>query len=113
MKFQAGELLQDFLFVAFKEFLQAYEIVVFPNLIVVGAIFLNVFLNIVLVFGYLGFPELGVKGLAIASLIVRWLMAILLFIYCTPFLRGKTQKYKSYIKDLLKNRLAYFSCYVF
>ncbi len=90
------------LFVAFKEFLQAYEIVVFPNLIVVGAIFLNVFLNIVLVFGYLGFPELGVKGLAIASLIVRWLMAILLFIYCTPFLRGKTQKYKSYIKDLLK-----------
>ncbi len=78
------------LFVAFKEFLQAYEIVVFPNLIVVGAIFLNVFLNIVLVFGFWGFPELGVKGLAIASLIVRWLMAILLFIYCIPFLRGKT-----------------------
>lgn len=90
------------LFVAFKEFLQAYEIVVFPNLIVVGAIFLNVFLNIVLVFGYWGFPELGVRGLAIASLIVRWLMAILLFIYCIPFLRGKTNKYKSYIKDLLK-----------
>lgn len=90
------------LFVAFKEFLQAYEIVVFPNLIVVGAIFLNVFLNIVLVFGYFGFPELGVKGLAIASLIVRWLMAIFLFIYCIPFLRGKTSKYKSYIKDLIK-----------
>ncbi len=90
------------LFVAFKEFLQAYEIVVFPNLIVVGAIFLNVFLNIVLVFGYLGFPELGVKGLAIASLVVRWLMAIFLFIYCIPFLRGKASKYKSYIKDLIK-----------
>jgi len=90
------------LFVAFKEFLQAYEIVVFPNLIVVGAIFLNVFLNIVLVFGYFGFPELGVKGLAIASLIVRWLMAIILFIYCMPFLKGKTAKYRSYIKDLIK-----------
>lgn len=90
------------LFMAFKEFLQAYEIVIFPNLIVVGAIFLNIFLNIVFVFGYLGFPELGVKGLAIASLIVRWLMALILFLYCIPFLKGKTQKYKSYIKDLIK-----------
>lgn len=90
------------LFVAFKEFLQAYEIIVFPNMIVVGAIFLNVFLNIVLVFGYFGFPELGVKGLAIASLIVRWLMTIILFIYCLPFLKGKTNRQKSYIKDLIK-----------
>lgn len=90
------------LFVAFKEFLQAYEIVIFPNLIVIAAIFLNVFLNIVFVFGYMGFPELGVKGLAIASLIVRWLMTFVLFIYCIPFFRGKAQKYKSYIKDLVK-----------
>ena len=90
------------LFVAFKEFLQAYEIVVFPNLIVVAAIFLNVFLNIVFVFGYFGFPELGVKGLAIASLIVRWLMALVLFIYCLPFLKGKAKKYGNYIKDLIK-----------
>ena len=90
------------LFVAFKEFLQAYEIVIFPNLIVIAAIFLNVFLNIVFVFGYMGFPELGVKGLAIASLIVRWLMTFVLFIYCIPFFRGKAQKYKRYIKDLVK-----------
>ena len=90
------------LFVAFKEFLQAYEIVIFPNIIVIAAIFLNVFLNIVFVFGYMGFPELGVKGLAIASLIVRWLMTFVLFIYCIPFFRGKAQKYKSYIKDLVK-----------
>ena len=90
------------LFVAFKEFLQAYEIVIFPNLIVIAAIFLNVFLNVVFVFGYMGFPELGVKGLAIASLIVRWLMTFVLFIYCIPFFRGKAQKYKSYIKDLVK-----------
>ncbi len=90
------------LFMAFKEFLQAYEIVIFPNLLVVGAIILNVFLNIVLVFGYLGFPELGVKGLAIASLIVRTLIALALFVYCIPFLKGKTQKYKNYIKDLIK-----------
>lgn len=90
------------LFAAFKEFLQAYEIVIFPNLMVIAAIFLNVFLNIVLVFGYLGFPEMGVKGLAIASLIVRWLMALALFVYCIPFFRGKTQKYKNYVKDLIK-----------
>ena len=50
----------------------------------------------------MGFPELGVKGLAIASLIVRWLMTFVLFIYCIPFFRGKAQKYKSYIKDFVK-----------
>ena len=38
------------LFIALKEFLQAYEIVNFPNMITVVQIFLNLFLNVVLVF---------------------------------------------------------------
>ncbi len=76
------------LFVALKEFLQAYEIVNFPNFVVVAEIFLNLFLNVALVFGMWGFPELGVKGLAIASLIVRTVGGIALLIYCIPFLKG-------------------------
>ncbi len=90
------------LFVALKEFLQAYEIVYFPNLITIAQIFLNLFLNIALVFGMWGFPQLGVKGLAIASLIVRTFGALAIFLYCLPFLKGRSKRVKSYIKELLK-----------
>lgn len=90
------------LFVALKEFLQAYEIVNFPNLIVIFEIFLNLFLNVAFVFGMWGFPELGVKGLAVASLIVRTAGAAILFVYCVPFLKGRSRRTKPYIKDLLK-----------
>ena len=90
------------LFIALKEFLQAYEIVNFPNMITVVQIFLNLFLNVVLVFGLLGFPKLGVKGLAIASLIVRTLGGLAIFLYCIPFLKGRSRRVKTYIKDLLK-----------
>ena len=90
------------LFLALKEFLQAYEIVNFPNFVVVAEIFLNLFLNVALVFGMWGFPELGVKGLAIASLIVRTLGGIALLIYCIPFLKGHSKRTKTYIKELLK-----------
>ena len=90
------------LFLALKEFLQAYEIVNFPNFVVVAEIFLNLFLNVALVFGMWGFPELGVKGLAIASLIVRTVGGIALLIYCIPFLKGHSKRTKTYIKELLK-----------
>ncbi len=90
------------IFYALKEFLQAYEIVLFPNLIIVSQIFLNVALNIILVFGLFGFPELGTKGLAIASTIVRTYGAIAIMIYCIPFLKGKSRRVKPYIKELLK-----------
>ena len=90
------------MFMALKEFLQAYEIVVFPNLITVFQIFLNLFLNVAFVFGMWGFPELGVKGLAIASLIVRTAGGIVIFLYCLPFLKGRSRRVKTYIKELLK-----------
>ena len=90
------------LFIALKEFLQAYEIVNFPNMVVVVEIFLNLFLNVALVFGMWGFPELGVKGLAIASLFVRTVGGIALLIYCIPFFKGHSRRTKSYIKELLK-----------
>ncbi len=85
-----------------KEFLQAFEIVVFPNLLTIFSIFLNVALNIIFAFGCGPIPEMGAKGLAIASLLVRYFMGIVLFIYC--FKKIKIQKHKdfNYYKEMLR-----------
>ncbi|MCI1274174.1 MAG: MATE family efflux transporter [Clostridiaceae bacterium] len=70
------------LHMAMKEFLQAFEIVFVPNLVTIFSVILNVLLCILFVFGYGPIPSLGVKGLAIASLLVRYFMGIVLLIYC-------------------------------
>ena len=85
-----------------KEFLQAFEIVLFPNLLTVFCIFLNVALNILFVFGYGIIPEMGAAGLAIASLLTRYFMGIVLFIYCFKKIKIEHYKDKNYYFDLLK-----------
>lgn len=85
-----------------KEFLQAFEIVIFPNVLTVLCIFLNIGLNIIFAFGFGPIPEMGAKGLALASLIVRYFMGIVLFLYCFKKVNIKHHKDKEYYKDLLK-----------
>ena len=86
-------LIQDYLFLvsfsyigaymyhAIKEYLQATEHVVFANSVSVVSVFANIGLNYMLVFGVFIFPELGVRGLAYATIIVRTLMGLSLYIY--------------------------------
>lgn len=91
-----------FIFVAIKEFLQAFEIVIFPNVVSIVSIFVNVILCVILVFGFGIIPPLGAKGLAIAILIVRTLEGMVLLFYCIPFLRTGARLTNHYIKDLVK-----------
>lgn len=85
-----------------KEFLQAFEIVVFPNILTVFCIFVNVALNIILVFGFGPIPSMGAIGLAIASLLTRYFMGIVLIWYCYKKVKIKHHKDKNYYKDLIK-----------
>ena len=91
-----------YLHCAVKEYLQAFEIVVFPNLLTIFCIILNVGLNIVFAFGYGIIPEMGAKGLAIASLITRYFMGLVLLAYCFYKLDIRAEKVKGYFKDLIK-----------
>ena len=91
-----------YLHAAVKEFLQAFEIVLFPNLITAVAVVLNIILNIVLVFGFGIIPSLGVLGLAIASLVVRYFMGIVLLIYCFLIMNFSDYKDFNYYKSLVK-----------
>lgn len=85
-----------------KEFLQAFEIVLFPNLLTIFCIFLNLALNVIFVFGWGIIPSMGVIGLAIASLIVRYFMGFALLIYCFINMSFENYHEKEYYKNLIK-----------
>lgn len=91
-----------YLHACLKEFLQAYEIVMFPNIITMFCVFLNVVLNLIFVFGWGPIPSLGVIGLAIASLLVRYFMGFALLIYCFINMTFKNHSEKSYYKNMIK-----------
>lgn len=81
-----------------------------PTLINMFALFINLGLNFCLIFGKFGFPKLGVKGAAIATLIARIIEFILMlvFIYCTPEhpLAGKPKELASFDKAMFKKVLS-------
>lgn len=91
-----------YLYQCLKEFLLAYEIVNFPNLILVVALVLNFVLAYIFVFGFGPIPALGVVGLALAAFIVRTLMGLVLLAYCIGMLRLRNPFDKTLIKQLLK-----------
>lgn len=91
-----------YLHCATKEYLQAFEIVIFPNLVTIFCVFLNVALNIIFVFGYGNIPEMGAAGLAWASLITRYFMGIVLFVYCLVKFRFGDCRDFNYFRDMIK-----------
>ena len=91
--------------VAIKEFLQSYEIVFLPNFLMVISVFLNLVLNWIFVFGKFGLPEMGVAGIALATVLVRTLIAIVLLVFCiTRFNFRKSYEVESegYYKQIFK-----------
>ncbi len=91
-----------YLYQCLREFLMAYEIVKFPNLILIFALILNFVLAYALVFGAGPIQGLGVIGLALAAFIVRMLMGLILLVYCFDLIRFKNPFDTSLIKQLFK-----------
>lgn len=91
-----------FMFEGVKQFLQSYEIVNFPNFLLMFAVFLNIVLDILFVFGYGMVPSMGSKGAAIATLTVRTLIGLIMFVYIFRFIDFKSKLDFSYMKQLVK-----------
>lgn len=92
-----------YLHCAMKEYLQAFEVVFVPNLVTVFAVVLNIVLNIILVFGWGIIPSMGVVGLAVASLVTRYFMGLVLFVYAKLIMNyTDTNEVKDYYKQLIK-----------
>lgn len=76
-----------FLFVAFRQSLQAMHIVWPAFLAIILGNVVNVVANYALIFGNLGFPRLEVGGSAIATSLSRWVMVLSLLGFSFPALR--------------------------
>lgn len=64
-------------FMTFKQFLEGLGNTFYSMLITLGCNALNIFLNFGFIYGYMGFPELGVTGAGVATLISRIMMPII------------------------------------
>lgn len=88
------------IFLSFKQFLEGLGNTFYSMLITLGCNVLNVFLNFGFIYGYMGFPELGVTGAGLATLISRLMMPIVFVIIILI-----KKEYRSY--------LSYFSLAIF
>lgn len=91
-----------YLQVALKEYLQAFEIVFFPNFLNIIGVIVHLFLDFVFVFGLLGCPAMGTIGLSVATVLSRTLMGLILLLYCLKFVRVRKYKDSGYFISLLK-----------
>lgn len=66
---------------AAKQFSEALNHAWIPNFILLAGVLLNIFLNWVFIFGNLGLPALGLEGAGWATLIARFVVAIVMLGY--------------------------------
>lgn len=91
-----------FLFEGIKQFLQSYEIVNFPNALLLFSVVLNLIFDVVFVFGFGFIPSMGSKGAAVATTLVRSLMGIVMLIYVFRFIDFRAKIDFSYMKQTVK-----------
>jgi MATE family multidrug resistance protein len=84
------------IFQAFKQFSDGLSFVKYPMYATIIANVLNVFFNYVLIFGKWGFPEMGITGAAVGTLISR--VAMLAFLWWLLKLREKSKAYVTNIR---------------
>ena len=82
---------------AYASSLKETEETVLPMKASAVAVFINLILNVLLIFGLCGFPKLGVVGAAIATVISRYVEFAIVIISCH---RGKRAFFKGVYKNL-------------
>lgn len=90
------------IFQGIKEYLQINKNIWFPNVLIILANISNLMMNTILTFGYLGFPALGIKGLAISTFLNRLLMCIALLYYVRHDFKNCLKIHTSFFKDSFK-----------
>ena len=93
------------LFGAYKQFLEGIGNTVLPMIIILFGNLFNIFLNWLFIFGVGGFPEMGVEGAGLATLVSRTVMPLILIVLFR--IRSDLRRYTS-LFSTLGYRLAEF-----
>ena len=83
------------IFQAFKQFSDGLSLTKYPMYATILANLLNVAINYVLIFGKFGFPQMGIVGAAVGTLVSRFVMVAYLW-----WLLAKREKSKSYVTNI-------------
>lgn len=83
------------IFQAFKQFSDGLSLTKYPMYATIVANLLNVGINYVLIFGKFGFPEMGIVGAAVGTLVSRFVMVAYLW-----WLLAKREKSKAYVTHI-------------
>ncbi|MBO6880734.1 MATE family efflux transporter [Winogradskyella sp.] len=82
-------------FQAFKQFSDGLSLTKYPMYATIVANILNVVINYVLIFGKFGFPQMGIVGAAVGTLVSRFVMLFFLW-----WLLAKKKKSKDYVTNI-------------
>lgn len=88
----AVSIIPTMIFQTYRQFAEGLQRTRVAMIIVVGSNLVNIALNYVLIFGYYGFPELGLNGAGWATLISKVIMAISMMAYV--YFGSKYQPYR-------------------
>ncbi len=83
------------IFQAFKQFSDGLSLTKYPMYATIVANLLNVAINYVLIFGKFGFPEMGIVGAAVGTLVSRFVMLFHLW-----WLLARKEKSKAYVTNI-------------
>jgi len=83
------------IFQAFKQFSDGLSMTKYPMYATILANIINVVLNYILIFGKLGFPQMGIVGAAVGTLVSRIVMLFFMW-----WLLSSKEKSKAYVRNI-------------
>lgn len=96
--------------ITYLNIIRSIERVIVSTVVYLISLVVNVALNSILIFGMFGFPAMGIKGAALATLIARILEFIIVMIYAKKFNHVLSLKVKDFFhqeKWLMKDFMTY------
>ena len=95
LKYVAASLIPLVIFQGFKQFSDGMSMTKYPMYATLIANVINVILNYLLIFGKLGFPQLGIVGAAYGTLISRVVMVLFLW-----YILNNNERSKNYLHNI-------------
>ena len=89
------------IFQTFRQFVEGLSFTKQAMFIIVGSNLINIVFNYLLIFGNYGFPQLGLQGAGIATLISRLLMVLFMILMVKYHL-----KMKEYVKEFWQSKIS-------